>query len=130
DWIVVLDSDTVFLEPPELPVNADVAVRPVDTKGPTSEGPADPFDNYWASLADIAQVPLTILPFVQTTDLGHRVRASYNGGLVMARRSLGLLTQWADLFERSIAAGLKPLRGSQLNVFASTGFVGTEASEY
>jgi len=130
DWIVVLDSDTVFLEPLELPANADVAVRPVDSKGPTTEGPDDPFDNYWASLAQTAQAPLTILPFVQTTDRGHRVRASYNGGLVVVRRALGILTAWADLFERSIAAGLKPLRGSQLNVFASTGFVGTVASEY
>jgi hypothetical protein len=130
DWIVVLDSDTLFLEPLELPAGADVGVRPVDVKGPTSEGPGDPFESYWASLAEIGEVPLTILPFVQTTDREHRVRASYNGGLVVVRRSLGMLTSWADLFERSIAAGLKPLRGSQLNVFASTGLVGTAASEY
>ena len=130
DWIVVLDSDTVLLEPLALPLNADVAVRPIDAKGPTSAGPDDPFDNYWASLAEIAHVPLTILPFVQTTDRAHRVRASYNGGLVVVRRSLGILTAWADLFECSIDAGLKPLRGSQLNVFASTGLVGTAASEY
>jgi hypothetical protein len=130
DWIVVLDSDTVFLEPLELPLSADVAVRAVDAKGATSEGPDDPFDNYWASLAEIAQVPLSRLPFVQTTDGGHRVRASYNGGLVVVRRSLGILSLWGDLFERSIAAGLKPLRGSELNVFASTGLVGVAASEY
>jgi hypothetical protein len=62
--------------------------------------------------------------------MGHRVRASYNGGLVVVRRRLGILTAWAELFERSIAAGLKPWKGSDLNVFASTGLVGTAASEY
>jgi len=130
DWIIVLDSDTLFLDALAVPADADVAVRPVDAKGPTTQGPDDPFDTYWASLAAIAQVPLTILPFVDTTDRGHRVRASYNGGLVVVRRSLGILTAWGDLFERSIAADLKPLRGSQLNVFASTGLVGIAASEY
>lgn len=37
EWIVVLDSDTVFLEELELPAEADAAVRPVDTKGSATE---------------------------------------------------------------------------------------------
>ena len=60
----------------------------------------------------------------------HRVRASYNGGLIVVRRERGILAAWADLFSRSVAAGLKPWRGSSLNVHASTGLVGLEASEY
>jgi hypothetical protein len=75
-------------------------------------------------------VPLDRLPFVHTTQSGHRVRASYNGGLVVVRRAPGILGTWADLFSRSAAAGLRPWRGRGLNVFASTGFVGREASEY
>jgi hypothetical protein len=130
EWIVVLDSDTVFLEELELPEQADVAVRPVDSKGSTTEGPADPFEEYWAKLAQIQGVRLDLLPFVRTTDLEHNVRASYNGGLVSIRRERGILGVWADLFSRSVAAGLKPLKDSHLNVFASTGFVGQEASEY
>ena len=129
EWIIVLDSDTVFLEELQLPAEA-VAVRPVDTKGSATEGPGDPFDDYWTRLAEIQGVPLDDLPFVHTTDRGHRVRASYNGGLVVVRRERGILRAWADLFSRSVAAGLKPWRGSNLNVYASTGFVGTEASEY
>jgi hypothetical protein len=130
DWIVVLDSDTVFLEELELPLGADVAVRPVDSKGSASEGPADPFDGYWTQLAELQGVGLDRLPFVSTTDRRHRVRASYNGGLIVARRERGILRTWADLFSRSVAAGLKPWRGRNLNVFASTGFVGADASEY
>ena len=130
EWIVVLDSDTVFVGEPELPATADVAVRPVDSKGSASTGPDDPFDDYWMQLAAIQGVPLDCLPFVWTTDRSHQVRASYNGGLVVVRREKGILTAWAELFARSIAAGLKPWRGSSLNVFASTGFVGVAASQY
>src|SRR5205814_10154945 len=33
DFLIVLDSDTVWLAEPELPHEADAAVRPVDHKG-------------------------------------------------------------------------------------------------
>ena len=42
DFMVVLDSDTVYLDEPELPTDADVAVRPVDAKGSASGGPGTP----------------------------------------------------------------------------------------
>jgi hypothetical protein len=129
-WVVVLDSDTVFFGEPELPAGADAAVRPVDCKGMTSEGPHDPFDAYWHRLAALHGVSVDVLPFVPTTDGDHLVRASYNGGLIVVRRDLGILQAWAALFERLIQEGLKPWRGSGLNVFASTGFVGETASEF
>jgi hypothetical protein len=130
DWMVVLDSDTIFLDEPELPPDADVAVRPVDMKGCASEGPDDPFEEYWTRLAEIRGVALDCLPFVHTTICDRRVRASYNGGLTVVRRERGILGAWADLFERSVAAGLKPWRGRNVNVRASTGLVGRAASEY
>jgi hypothetical protein len=130
EWVLVLDSDTVFLEEPELPAAADAAVRPVDSKGSATEGSGDPFDEYWARMAALQGVPLDRLPLVGTTDCAHRVRASYNGGLIAVRRRQGILRAWADLFSRSIEAGLKPLRGSKINVHASTGPVGETASEY
>jgi hypothetical protein len=130
EWIVVLDSDTIFLNELALPAHADVAVRPVDSKGSATEGPLDPFDKYWTQLAEIHGVPLDCLPFIRTTDGCHRVRASYNGGLIVVRREKGILRAWADLFSRSIVAGLKPWRGRNLNIFASTGWVGLESSEY
>ncbi|MEZ5288742.1 MAG: hypothetical protein R2712_28860 [Vicinamibacterales bacterium] len=68
EWIVVLDSDTVFLDEPELPADADVAVRPADTKGSATSGPDDPFEDYWQQLADLQSVALDRLPYVQTTD--------------------------------------------------------------
>jgi hypothetical protein len=130
EWIVVLDSDTVFLNELELPAGADVAVRPVDVKGCATEGPSDPFEEYWIRLAGIQALSLDILPFVRTTVCDHRIRASYNGGLIVARASRGILGAWADLSSRSVAAGLKPWNGHNLNVHASTGLVGETASEY
>jgi hypothetical protein len=130
DWIAVLDSDTLLLDELALPPEADVAVRPVDTKGAATEGPGDPFEGYWRALAELEGVPLDRLPFLVTAVCGRRVRASYNGGLVVARRESGILGGWAELFARSVAAGLKPWRGSGLNVRSSTGLVGEEASEY
>ena len=130
EWIAVLDSDTLFLGELELLTEADVSVRPVDVKGSTTEGPGDQFEDYWVRLADLQGIPLDRLPFVRTTISGHRVRASYNGGLVVVRREQSVLGAWADLFGRSVAAGLKPWHGRNTNVFASTGFVGREASEY
>jgi hypothetical protein len=129
-WLVVLDSDTIFLNELELPIGHDVAVRPVDSKGSTTEGPGDPFDAYWIQLAALQGVSLDCLPFVETTDRRHRVRASYNGGLIVSRRETGILQAWADLFARSVAAGLKPWRDSDLDVHASTGLVGKAASEF
>jgi hypothetical protein len=130
EWIVVLDSDTVFFD--ELPLldEADAVVRPVDTKGSATAGPGDPFEDYWARLAGLQGVSLDILPFVATTVTGERVRASYNGGLIAVRRARGILQTWAELFTASVKAGLTPWAGRVPNVYASTGFVGPAASEY
>ncbi len=130
DFIVVLDSDTVFLDAPELPLGADAALRPVDSKGSASAGPHDPLDAYWGALADLAGVPLDELPWIRSTIGGERIRASYNGGLIVARRECGLLSRWAELFARSIDADLRPLRGSGQDIYASTGHVGRAASEW
>lgn len=130
EWIVVLDSDTVFLSELELPTDSDAAARPVDVKGTATGGPGDPFEEYWTQLAELRGVSLDRLPFIRTTIDDHRIRASYNGGLLVVRREKGILGVWADLFARSVRAGLKPWRGAGLDVHASTGFVGREASEY
>lgn len=130
DFIVVLDSDTVFLDEPELPLSGDLAVRPVDTKGSASCGPGDVFEEYWRSLARLHGASLDRLPFVQSTIDGERVRASYNGGFIIARRECNLMTRWAGLFAHSVEAGLRPYRGHDVGIIASTGYVGKKASEY
>jgi hypothetical protein len=130
DFIVVLDSDTIFCGEPELPMQADVAVRPVDAKGSATRGPGDPFEEYWVALATMCGTSIERLPYISTTIGSERIRASYNGGLIIARRAKGILVRWAELFAQSVRAGMRPYRGTGMEVDASTGPVGTVASEY
>jgi glycosyltransferase involved in cell wall biosynthesis len=130
DFLVVLDSDTVWLDEPELPIDADVAVRPVDHKGSASGGPGDRFEAYWATLAKMCGTSLERLPSIRSTIGNERIRASYNAGLTMARRQKGILNRCADLFSASVSAGMRPYRGTGMNIYASTGHVGQAGSEY
>ena len=129
--LIVIDSDTLFLREPDLRLDGvDVAVRPVDVKGICTAGEGDPFDAYWRSLCALGGIDDERLPFVMTTVDHQRVRASYNGGLLVVRRGTGILQQAADLFGRSVRAGLRPRALGEANILASTGFVGQIASAF
>lgn len=131
DVLVVIDSDTLFLREPDFRLNdADVAVRPVDVKGMCTAGPGDPLDPYWRRLCDLGGIDDERLPFLTPTVDDTRVRASYNGGLVIVRRRSGILQKAADLFGRSVRDGLRPRALGEANLFASTGFVGEIASAF
>ena len=130
DFLVVLDSDAVWLDEPELPIKADVAGGVVDAKGSATGGPGDRFEAYWAKLAEMCGTSLERLPFTRSTIGNEQIRASYNAGLTVARRNKGILTRCADLFSASVNAGLRPYRGAGMNIFASTGHVGQAGSEF
>jgi hypothetical protein len=130
DFLAVLDSDTLWLDEPALPAATDVAVRPVDSKGSATRGPGDPFEAYWARMAELGGTSLERLPMLRTTIGNEQIRASYNAGLTVARRSAGILTRCAALFAASLAQALLPYRGSGISIYASTGEVGAAGSEY
>lgn len=132
DTLFVLDSDTFFLGQPEpLGPGWDLAVRPVDVKGSATGGPGDRFEDYWAAVCALAGCQLEALPFVATTLDRQRIRASYNGGYSAVRRGSGILQRAAELFSRSVAAGLHPYpAGEGHRVFASTGYVTPRAAAY
>ncbi len=128
-FLIVLDTDTVLVGAPSWP-RADAAVRPVDVKGAASSGAADPLDDYWARMAAHAGIPLDRLPTLATTVDRVPVRASYNGGLTLVRRELGILRRSHEIFAASFAERLRPSPDSGLDVLASTGWVGLEAGEW
>lgn len=130
--LIVLDSDTLFLDEPELlGPHADVAARPVDLKGSAMAGPQDEFEPYWAALCEIAKHPIDQLPWVETTIGRDIIRASYNGGYSIVRRDSGIMERAADIFTSSVLAGLRPYKGHPaFQVFSSTGYVSPLASEY
>jgi hypothetical protein len=115
--LVILDSDTLFLREPDkilLSPDVDAAVRPVDVKGMCTDGPADPFDIYWRDLCHCCSVDYEEIPWTDSFVDHHRIKASYNGGLVIVRGSLGILRQWASFFFASIRQGLTPYSEDRL----------------
>jgi hypothetical protein len=129
--IVQLDSDTVFLgDVGPLCFQAEACARPVDVKGMGTTGPDDEFEPYWSALCGLAAIEPDALPFVQTTVDRIAVRATHNGGFVVARRAAGLFGRADELFRRSVAAGLRPHDGRGLNILAGTGEVGLAGSEW
>ena len=128
--LVVLDSDTLVLREPaafRLPRDVDVAVRPVDYKGICTTGADDPYDAYWRKLCEICGVRYDEIPDVRSYVDEVRVKASYNGGLVVARRERGILRRWWQFFQASVRAGLRP-RAEAVAFRSSTGPVAAPAS--
>jgi glycosyltransferase involved in cell wall biosynthesis len=124
DWLVFLDSDTVFLSEPDLELlQADVAVRPVDVKGMCTSGDGDPNDPYWRNLCHVCGVDYDSIPEVTTTVERARVKASYNGGLTVVKSETGLFAKTADFFLRSIAANLIPSPNNNIGFPAGHGVV-------
>lgn len=115
DLLVILDSDTLFLREPEafsLPPGVDVAARPVDVKGITPSGPQDASETYWQALCRLCGVDYDSLPWTESFVDRQRIKANYNGGLIVARGGLGLMRRWADYFFASIRHGLRPSPGT------------------
>jgi hypothetical protein len=128
-YLVLLDTDTVLVGEPHF-VRADAGVRPVDVKGSASSGGGDPLDTYWARMCRLGGIDPARLPMVATTIDKVPIRASYNGGFTVVRRDLGILQRTREIFFASLRENLRPLPGTGLDIFASTGSVGLEASEW
>lgn len=128
-FLCVLDTDMLFLRPPRF-VRADVGVRSVDMRGMASRGPGDRMEDYWKGICRIAGISIDRLPIVRTTCCKSVIRASYNGGFLVANRHLGVLAQTARIFLESFRQDLRPLAGATRPVHASTGMTGLEAASW
>ena len=109
--LVVLDSDTLFVREPceiNLSLEVDAAVRPVDVKGMCTSGPKDSFDTFWRDLCRCCGVDYDEIPWGESFVDQHRIKASYNGGLVVVRGGLGIMSRWKDFFFSSIRQRLHP----------------------
>jgi hypothetical protein len=111
EFLVILDSDTLFLREPHkilLQPDVDVAVRPVGVKGMCTSGPTDPFDAYWRELCRCCGVDYDQIPWTESFADRCRIKASYNAGLVIVRGNLRILQRWADFFFTSVRQRLRP----------------------
>lgn len=128
-YLVLLDTDTIFIGEPCF-ARADAGVRPVDVKGSASSGAGDPLDAYWTRMCGFGGIEPSRLPDIATTIDNVRIRASYNGGFTVVRRDLGILQRTKEIFFASREENLRPWAGKGLDIHASTGPVGIEASEW
>jgi hypothetical protein len=128
-YLVLLDTDTVFVGEPGF-ARADAGVRPVDVKGTASSGAGDAQESYWTRICALGGIDPWRLPRITTTIDKVPIRAAYNGGFIVVRRDLGILRKTREIFFASFQEDLRPRAGTQDEVFASTGFVGCEASEW
>ena len=129
--VVQIDSDSLFVRAPHLLTNIDAAAaRPVDVKGMCTTGSGDEFDEHWRTLCAIADVDYERVPILQTTVDRLRVRASYNGGLIAARRAGGVFERTEEFFERFVAADQRPWRRDGFVVRSGTELVSTAGSAY
>lgn len=131
DNLVVLDSDTFFLATPDLSLqDADISVRPVDVKGMCSAGPEDPMDLYWQNLCKCCNVDYDIIPNVTTTVDNLEVKASYNGGFVVAKKTANIFQQTKEYFLKSLESDLKPNKNTSCKFQAGHGIVSSEGFQY
>jgi hypothetical protein len=122
--IVQLDSDLVFVREADPALfDCDAAARPVDVKGMCTTGPDDPFDPYWRRLCALADVDYERLPVIRTTVDQRDVRASYNGGFLVARRALGLFNRTEAIFRRLVAESLYSWTADGPLMRTGTGFL-------
>ena len=129
--LVQIDSDTLFLAEPDFSLQGvDVAARPVDVKGMCTTGEGDPFDPYWRNLCTLCEVDYALLPEVVTTVDRKKVRANYNGGLVVAKRSSGIFERTEEFFLKLAAANARPFAGTGTRVKSGVEIVSLKGSEY
>lgn len=110
DSIMFVDSDTVFLN--DVSNGLDLKkpalfLRPVDNKGPGSEGDSDKNDFFWKKVFSLCGVDLPE-PAVWTTVRPHYIRNYFNAGFVWAHRLEGFFQQWYKDFLTIVESELRP----------------------
>jgi hypothetical protein len=72
------------------------------------ERPTDSFDAFWRELCRCSGADYDAIPWGESFVDQHRIKVSYNGGLVVVRSGLGILSRWRSFFFSCIRQGLHP----------------------
>lgn len=108
--IVFSDTDTVILN--DLYDNVDLNkpalfLRPVDNKGPGSEGKDDLNDKFWKGIFTLCGIEMPA-PSVWTTVRPHLIRNYFNAGFIWAHNLDGFFKQWYEDFIKIVNSDLRP----------------------
>jgi hypothetical protein len=129
--LISLDDDLFFVSEPDFRLSeADFFARPVDVKLICTTGAGDPFDAYWRNIAELNGVDYDRIPWVETSIDRIFVKASYNAGMIAVRRHLGIFKRTEQILRAIMEKELSPFQRGELNMFASTGFVGEDGSRW
>lgn len=108
--ILFVDTDTVFLNPISsilLSAKEKLYLRPVDNKGPGSEGEEDENDAFWVKVYEFFGLNKPE-PCLLTTVRPHKIRPYFNAGFIWAHGLDGFFQQWKKDFIKLIDSGLRP----------------------
>ena len=100
EQLLMVDTDTIFLRPPEALTAAgvDVFLRPVDRPGQASLGPGSTHENYWQKAHQLCQIPAPEERVKTGVNLVP-IRPYFNAGFVAYRRQLNLSDSWLQLLD-------------------------------
>lgn len=117
--IAVMDSDMVFTGEPDLDLLGHAAAaRPVDVIGIGTTGNDDPRDENWRRLCATCAVDYASLPWINTTVDNDRIKASYNGGLLVADTCTGIFGRTEEFLVRAASQSLSP-KGPEAREFTA-----------
>ncbi|MDP8217619.1 MAG: hypothetical protein P9M03_02710 [Candidatus Theseobacter exili] len=130
-FLVIVDNDTVFVDEPaqlELKDGVDVAACPVDVKGICTTGLDDESDWYWQELCTLCNVDYNLIPFHETSVDRTRIKACYNGGLIVFRRNKGICNLWEKFMVLALGKNLFP-RKNISSIKTGTGVLDSKGAQ-
>lgn len=109
DNILFVDTDTVFLNPVNLTqTEGKILLRPVDNKGPGSEGENDKNDEFWKNVFDLFSLERP-KGKIETTVGQSLINSYFNAGFIWAHKLPGFFEQWHEDFKEILLSDLRPL---------------------
>ncbi len=109
--VIFVDTDTVFLNDITSFLSSNqpkLYLRPVDNKGPGTEGSGDNNDHFWQNAFKLLNVKIP-KPEIQTSVGQSIIRGYFNAGLIWKNEIHDFYTTWLSDFERLINSNLRPL---------------------
>jgi lipopolysaccharide biosynthesis glycosyltransferase len=105
-----IDTDTIFLNPISNNLfnkHEKLYLRPVDNKGPGTQGLDDMNDLFWQEVFQLFDLPLANADLM-TTVRQKQIRPYFNAGFIWAHRLPGFFKQWKNDFVKLVDSGLRP----------------------
>lgn len=114
DYLLFVDSDSLFLKPPELLMknDFDIHIRPVDLTNnqvPTDIDFRSGDAEYWKNVYQLLDIKR--IKSIQSTIDKRRILEYFNSGFVCVKRQKYIFSQWLENFEKIMDEGIRLKNG-------------------